>query len=560
MTTKKIIHFSYFAFVALLAASIPVSRFTMSVFQFCLAGIFILEGVDYRKFMQFYSEKKTFYWALRFLPFHLWLIADGIARQINRISQKRTLLIFLLFFLVYLIGLIYTSNIGDALKVLRNKLPVLLLPVFFTAITSINRNHKHLVLLFFVLSVIVSSFISFSIFLGGEYDDIRRISPFINHIHFSIFICYAVFILYWFIRTQVLKGVQRWLAMSFLVWLAFFLLVILKSLTGVVILLLGSYLVLFFNDIFRVRINPYLRYATLVILPGIIIAILLASVLRFYDVEEVDPATLERYTAQGNLYNHDIHNKMIENGYFVHLYISEKELREEWNKVSNFDYDSLDRRGQNLKYTLIRYLTSKGFRKDAVGVKQLSPADIHNVEAGLANYIYANRFSLYPRIYQVLWEFDIYSKTKNPTGHSVTQRVESLRMGLMAAQQNPLFGIGTGDLVAIYHQQYEEAASPVPANKRITGANQFLNFVVRFGIIGLLVILFAWIYPALKVGAFRNPLFIIFLFIVTLTMFSEEMLRFQSGITFFAFFYSFFVLLEESSSDDEINLLIKKIL
>lgn len=559
MTAKKIIHLSYLLFVALLAASIPVSRFMMSVFQFCLAGIFILEGVDYRKFLQFHKESKTIAWLIRFLPFHLWLLTDGIARQFIRIRRKRILLIFLLFILVYLIGLIYTSNIGDAARVLRNKLPVFLLPVFFAAITSMNRNEKHLVLLFFVVSVTVSSFISFSIFLSGEFDDIRRISPYINHIHLSIFVCYAIFVLYWFIRAKVIKGVLSWFATLFLFWLIFFLLVILKSLTGVIILVTGSYFMLLFNNLFHVRINQYIRYAILLILPGVIIVFLVVSALRFYNVDKVDPDTLERYTAQGNWYHHDTDNRMIENGHYVYLYISDKELREEWNKLSNYDFDSLDDRGQPLKYTLIRYLTSKGLRKDAEGMKQLSVTDIRNVEAGLANYIYARKFSLYPRIYQVLWEFDVYFETGNPTGHSATQRLESLRMGLKIAQKHLLFGIGTGDLVATYHKQYEEAASPVPAHMRITGANQFLNFVVQFGIIGLLVILFAWIYPARITGAFRNPLFVMFIFVVTVAMFSEEMLRFQSGITFFAFFYSFFVILEESTSTDEINLLTNKL-
>lgn len=550
MNPKKIISLSYFVFVALLAASIPVSRFMISVFQFCLAGIFILEGVDYSRFSEFYQQRSPLKRILHFIPFHLWLLFDAIARQFIRIGKNRNFLVFLLFSLVYIAGMIYTANLGDALRVLRNNLPILLLPIFFTAITSISRKQKQAILLMFALSVSVSSLISFSIFLNGNYDDIRRISPYINHIHLAIFVCYAIFILYDFIHSGIITGRLKWPAIVVFFWLVVFQVMILKSLTGVIILTLGIYFIMLFHRFFNVRINPFLRYATIFVIPAVALTILVLSALKFYRVDDVNPDELERYTARGNWYHHDVENRMIENGHYVYLYISDIEMREEWNKVSHFDFDSLDSRGQPLKYTLIRYLTSKGLRKDAQGMQQLNSTDIRMVEAGLANYIYANKLSIYPRIYQVLWELDVYLKSGNPTGHSATQRLESLRMGLQIVKQHPLAGVGTGDLIKSYHDQYEKSGSPVPKHMRITGANQFLNFVVQFGILGFAIILFAWIYPATRKRAFSNPLFVIFIFISCIAMFSEEMLRFQTGVTFFAFFYSFYVLLPESDVDE----------
>jgi hypothetical protein len=237
----------------------------------------------------------------------------------------------------------------------------------------------------------------------------------------------------------------------------------------------------------------------------------------------------------------------------VYIYISDVELEEEWSKVSSYDFDSLDNKGQELKYTLVRYLASKGLRKDARGVQQLDSTDIRLIEQGNANHIFSKRLSLYPRIYQVLWELDVYMKSGNPTGHSVTQRLESLWMGIQIVKQHPFFGIGTGGLVARYHKQYDESGSPVAKENRISGANQFLNFVVRFGFIGLIIILFSWLYPAIKQNAFKNPLFVMFFFIAVVAMFSEEILRFQTGITFFAFFYSFFIFIDARGNHSQDN-------
>jgi heme/copper-type cytochrome/quinol oxidase subunit 2 len=546
MSREKIISLAYLSFVALLAASIPVSRYMISVFQFCLAGIFILDGIKYSAISAFYKTHTTLGIILRFIPFHVWMILDGIARQFKRLANNRPFLVFLLFSFVYILGLIHTSEINVAMKVLRNKLPVFLLPLFFAAIKSIHKEQKNIILLFFVLSVTISSFISFSIFLSGNYDDIRRISPFINHIHLSIFISFSVFILFYFLKTGVFKKALKIPATIGLIWLIAFQFMILKSLTGVVILFAGIYFLFVFHKSFGIQINKFLRFTMVYIIPIVLISVLFFYVLKFYNVEELDSENLELYTAKGNPYHHDLEPRMLENGHYVFIYLSEPELMEEWNKVSSYDFDSLDQKGQELKYILIRYLTSKGLRKDAEGMQQLNEEDIRMVEEGYANHIFSSKLSLYPRIYQVIWEFDMYFKSGNPSGGSVTQRVESIRMGLRIISKHPLFGVGTGDLYSSYHQEYDESGSRVLHENRITGANQFLNFIVQFGFSGLFVILFSWLYPAIRNKAFSNPLFVVFLFIACVSMFSEEILRFQTGVTFFAYFYSFFVLLDDA--------------
>jgi hypothetical protein len=553
ISIDKLIRFSYLAFTALLAASLPVSRTFISVFQFGLAGIFILEGIKIQSYLAFYQNRKLPALIVRFIPFHLWVILDAIARQFRRIGQNRLFLVFMLFSAVYLTGMIYTTDFADGLRVLRKMLPIFLLPVFFTGIGSFSKEEKNIILLFFLLSASVSSLISTGIFLSGQYDDIRRISPFISHIHLAVFIDYAVFILFYFIRSVFPNQKLKLAAAAWMLWLIIFQVFILKSLTGVVILFAGAYFILCFPNRFRIQINSIARFVLIIIIPLTVLSVLTHAAMKFFDVEDLNPDQLERYTEQGNLYLHNPQNRMLENGHYVFIYISEPELREAWNKRSHYDYDSLDAKGQDLRFTLIRYLTSKGQRKDAAGMKHLNDEDIRMVEEGFANHIFSKKLSLYPRIYQVIWELDVYFKTGNPTGHSVTQRLESLRMGSRLARQNPLIGIGTGGLVEAYHREYESSGSRVSEQWRITGANQFLNFVVSFGLIGLAVILFAWFYPAVRRKAFRNPLFAMFFIISVAAMFSEEILRFQTGVSFFAFFYCFFIFLDNNEGSEPVN-------
>jgi hypothetical protein len=77
----------------------------------------------------------------------------------------------------------------------------------------------------------------------------------------------------------------------------------------------------------------------------------------------------------GNLYHHDFEQGLRENGHLVYVYVCEEELRQEWNKRSEIKYDD-DLNGYILGSTLIRYLASKGYRKDSVGVSKLTSDDI----------------------------------------------------------------------------------------------------------------------------------------------------------------------------------------
>ena len=65
--------------------------------------------------------------------------------------------------------------------------------------------------------------------------------------------------------------------------------------------------------------------------------------------------------------------------------------------------------------------------------------------------------------------------------------------------------------------------------------------MVAFGVIGLLWFLFSMFYPLIADKRNRNYLYMVFLFIVMLSMFTDDTLETQVGATLFAFFNSFLV-------------------
>jgi hypothetical protein len=263
---------------------------------------------------------------------------------------------------------------------------------------------------------------------------------------------------------------------------------------------------------------------------------------------------MDKYTPSGNVYLHDTVSYGIEYGSHVGIYLSIPELRESWNKRSELDYDGTDNKGQQLSYTLIRYLHSKGLRKDAVSVNKLTEDDIQRIENGVANANYLNNFDLRARVEQILLGYRSYKHENNPNASSAMQRFEYWKTAVYLIKLKPVFGHGTGDMKDVFHQAYIETNSNLEPQYRHRSHNQFLAITVAFGFVGLLIFLFALFYPPLVLGKFNNYYFFVFFIIAFISFLSEDTLETQAGVTFFAFFSALFLFSIRKEVDEKSTL------
>ena len=209
-----------------------------------------------------------------------------------------------------------------------------------------------------------------------------------------------------------------------------------------------------------------------------------------------------------------------------------------WNARSDKKINSIYDDGYG---SLIRYLTSKDLRKDAEGVSQLTDDDVMNIENGIANYNYIENPGLKTRIMKIMVAYDNYADGRDANGSSVFQRIEFIKASLNIIKENILFGVGTGDIANAFANYYEETNSKLLPENRFRSHNQYLAITVAFGIIGLLWFLFSMFYPIFADKKNRNYLYLIFIFIMALSMLTEDTLETQIGVTLFAFFNSFLV-------------------
>jgi len=232
--------------------------------------------------------------------------------------------------------------------------------------------------------------------------------------------------------------------------------------------------------------------------------------------------------------------------------VCEAELKKEWNKRSKISYDSLDLKKNDIKYTLIRFLTSKGLFKDSSTVSGLSDKEIAAIEKGIANINYMKMFNPRARIKQIAWEINKYMHKGNPSGHSVIQRFEYWKASLGIIKENIMFGVGTGDVEIAFANEYEKTNSPLTKEWRLRSHNQFMAIAVAFGLIGLLWFLFSLVYPILKEKKLFNYFYMIFFMIALLSFLTEDTLETQAGVTFFAFFNSFLLFCDRKTDHTEV--------
>jgi hypothetical protein len=340
----------------------------------------------------------------------VWMLEGNYHEKWKNIISDRRIQLLIAFYLIHVIGLLYTSNFEYGWKDLRVKLPLLLFPLILGTIPSIDKKRIDALLLIFIGSVLFSTFYSFLIHknvitVERDVNDVRTISRFISHIRLSMNICLVILLLFFYFKNHRNK-IFLFFKLILTAWLMYFL-YILESATGVMILfsciLVGSVFYAVTSGTILLRTISVSFLAIILISTGLFFYIIISN---YYQPRDLDISNLDKRTKYGEVYQHDTSNLQLENGHYLWLYIAPVELEVSWNERSEFLFSQLDKKGQPIKWTLIRYLTSKGLRKDKEGIYSLSEKDITNIESGLASIDANSSTGLTRRIKMIMYEFD----------------------------------------------------------------------------------------------------------------------------------------------------------
>lgn len=473
-----------------------------------------------------------------------WLLDGNYKFKYQKFIKNRTAHMFLLIYFVHILWLINTSNFDYAIFDLRTKFAIIVFGFIFSTSPNLSIKEFRNILLVFVMTVFISSVLGVYFYIVGDQVDYRAYSPFISHVRFALNICMSIYILGFLIvrydsffqfRLKINIIVKTGFILI-LIWLLYFL-TLMQSMTGIGIVF-TVFVLLMFILFFKWKKTLKFRWVFLSLFFLIPIIIVL-NIFRSYDHYTTKPKinfeNLEKFTKNSNPYIHDTTYHNLENGKWTGLYLCEKELREEWNKVSDQNYDSKDKNGFLVSSKIIRYLTSKDLRKDKEGLNKLKASDIENIENGIANAEFIGNFGIKSRIHNLFFEIYMFEKNSDIKGSSLIQRLELLKNAINIIYKYPVLGVGTGDVGDEVANELKVRNSELQ-NSGMRTHNQYITFIVSFGIIGFLLVMLSFFYPFFIGIKINDTLIIVFYIIFLISNIAEDTLESLHGAAFYSFF------------------------
>ncbi len=512
--TRKSVHLSvYFAALCLFVVSLPSSRYFLTISELILAAN--------------------------------WLAEADFKTKFNKLRSDKAAIAFILIYILNVIGLLWSEDTGYAFKNdLLHKLPTLFLPLILATSPVPDRKKIRLLLLLFISSVLVVSFIGFSGRILRPNIFFREASPFIPGLYFGIMLIIAAFQLPLLIKQMTANKMYFYMSLAISAWLIFFLFY-LRALSGVasfiaVLIYLIIVLVTRTNRTFLKISLP----AVFILLAGLAAWPMVNIYKQTHTETPIDFSTLASHTGQGTAYLHDTTTIIRENGNLVYIYIADGELRDAWNEKSDLDFDGKDLMNQELRATLYRYMSSRGLKKDREGFMELSATDIRAIEKGTTNYLNVTRPGFYIRAYEEMMSLYVYyhSSRKEISWGSLTKRIDVWRASLEAFKEHPVLGWGTGSILKAVNYGIEKNDSSL-SGLNMKPHNQFLYILLTLGFTGLIIVGGLYVYFLVRNKAQESFMFILFLIVFLVNFTGNNSLESQPGqdlFVFFSLFYAWF--------------------
>ncbi|MEN0055571.1 MAG: O-antigen ligase family protein [Mucilaginibacter sp.] len=138
-------------------------------------------------------------------------------------------------------------------------------------------------------------------------------------------------------------------------------------------------------------------------------------------------------------------------------------------------------------------------------------------------------------------------------------RIERWQVAAQRIKDRPLAGYGSGSEVGLLKDDFYNAKLYSSYLHGLNSHNQYISFILKSGIWGLIIYLLTLMYGFKASIKNRDVLFISFMLIITIVSFTENLLDVDKGVMFYSLFFSLFifsntnnknVIKRETESDD----------
>jgi len=431
-----------------------------------------------------------------------FLLEGRFIEKLTRLKENKFFLLIFGFYLLHILGLIWTQNMDYGFNEIRQKSSLGIISLIICSRPIPSRKELNLLLVGFISTLVVTSAINFIVytFFADQFQliDIREMSLFGSHIRFGILIGFGVAVCY---ELALRFSKYKFGFLLIACWFAYYTYYS-QVLSGIIALFIVVVGLLVW------KLYQQKKFLLLGIF-GVSI-VFIVSLVIFYLIQPIASKSA-----------------------FKENYVT---LEEAWNKRSRISYDSLDLRKQNISQTLERYLISKNLPVRGDGVDQLSKQDVDFIEKGFAD-IRETKTGMAARLFGVRYEIQ---NNLNPNGHSILERIEYWKNAREIIQENWLFGVGTGDINDEIQIMFDKRHSLLNEERRLRAHNSYLTFWMTFGVFGIIFFVgMQWAFFKIQWQT-KNVLGLFFILIAGVTFLFEDTLETQMGITYFSLFYALF--------------------
>jgi O-antigen ligase len=118
-------------------------------------------------------------------------------------------------------------------------------------------------------------------------------------------------------------------------------------------------------------------------------------------------------------------------------------------------------------------------------------------------------------------------------------RAQRWKAAMELVNESPLFGYGTGDEILMLKTVYMKKEFYISYLENFNAHNQYLSYLLKNGIVGLLIFIFAFVYYFWLAIKSKSYVYVSFLILLLIGFLTENILDANKGIFFFAFFNTF---------------------
>lgn len=504
----------YFVLLAMMVIAIPTSNFLMSMAQVLLAVNWLIEGQWHKKISL--AKRQPLLWA------------------------------FVVLFVVHLVWCLMSTNMDYALDDIRKKLPLLAVPLVVLTSSPLPHKRLNILMLVYVATMLFVSAYSWVNHILNPDINYRSLFPFISHIRLALNACLVIFLLLCMgnkvLNSNMFSPLKQKIYLSVVIFLTGWFvayLYLLQSYTGFIILLTTVAVVGFVyikRHCVAGRLALYFVMMTAMVIA--VVGMIAYYTNSYYKLKTLSTEPLKSHTINGNDYTHGI-DGFVEHGNYLNNYICYTELEREWGHLSAKPLSYITPNGYSIKPTLIRYLNSKGLTKDSVGISQLTDYDVQAIEQGKATIYEADDKVLSQMMYRLLFEYENYRVYHRVKNSSLLQRFELWQNSCEIIARNSILGVGTGDVADEIRQNLKHNNSELKDTDMRTHS-QYLTFILTFGLLGTMIIMFFFVYAIKKQNLMKSLLFVAYLCIVLISFVSEDTLETAAGCLFSTFFFCVF--------------------